>query len=80
MFAVRQKQMTETQDYIGIEGRILDAVAEGFNLPIMVAFKLNIQPYQAIAVMGRLVAKGLLRKVECEDFFGKWYEYEERLP
>lgn len=65
------------EDYIGIEGRVLDAVSEGFNLPIMVAFKLELQPYQAVAVMNRLVGKRLLRKIECEDFLGKWYEYEE---
>lgn len=66
-----------TDDYIGIEGKILDAVAAGAKISFAVALHVGVRWSQADAIMQQLVKKGLLRKVKKEDVLGTWYEYEE---
>lgn len=59
-----------------IETKVFDAVSKGCCLPFMVALKLDLQPYQASAVMNRIVSQGRIVKVECADFLGSWYEFK----
>lgn len=59
-----------------IETKVFDAVSKGGCLPFMVALKLDLQPYQASAVMNRLVSQGRLIKVQRSDFFGAWHEFK----
>lgn len=66
-----------TEDYIGIEGKVLDAVAAGAKISFAVALRVGIRWSQADAIIHQLVKKGLLRKVKKQDVLGTWYEYEE---
>jgi len=72
--------MTYSDSYLTIESRVLDAVADGCRISFAVALRVGIDWKQADNIINDLVRRGLLSRVVRRDFFGTWYEYEERLP